>query len=75
MLGEIFGFDGMIVLLVLVAILFGGAAIPKLARSLGSAKNEFEKGLDSGKHGSTSFIADVSVAAPSTAAPPSTSAN
>jgi len=26
-------------------VLFGGAAIPKLARNLGSAKNEFEKGL------------------------------
>ena len=61
MLGEIFGFDGMIVLVVLVALLFGGAAIPKLARSLGSAKNEFEKGLDAGKRGSSSSIADGSV--------------
>jgi sec-independent protein translocase protein TatA len=71
MLGEIFGFDGMIVLVVLVALLFGGAAIPKLARSLGSAKNEFEKGLDAGKRGSTSN-ADASAAAPPTAALPST---
>lgn len=73
MLGEIFGFDGMIVLVVLVALLFGGAAIPKLARSLGSAKNEFEKGLDAGKRGSSSSVADGSVPAPSAAAPPSTS--
>jgi Sec-independent protein translocase protein TatA len=72
MLGEIFGFDGMIVLVVLVALLFGGAAIPKLARNLGSAKNEFEKGLDAGKRGSTSSNADASAAAPPTAALPST---
>jgi sec-independent protein translocase protein TatA len=52
MLGEIFGVDGIIVLIVVLALLFGGAAIPKLARSLGSAKNEFEKGLDEGKKSS-----------------------
>jgi len=45
MLAEIFGVDGVIVLIVVVVLLFGGAAIPKLARNLGSAKNEFEKGL------------------------------
>jgi sec-independent protein translocase protein TatA len=45
MVGEIFGMDGFIVLIAVVALLFGGTAIPKLARSLGSAKNEFEKGL------------------------------
>jgi TatA/E family protein of Tat protein translocase len=46
MLAEIFGVDGLIVVIVLVVVLFGGAAIPKLARNLGSAKNEFEKGLE-----------------------------
>jgi len=45
MLGEIFGMDGIVVLIVAVALLFGGTAIPTLARSLGSAKNQFEKGL------------------------------
>jgi TatA/E family protein of Tat protein translocase len=50
MLAEIFGVDGVIVLIVVVVLLFGGAAIPKLARNLGSAKNEFEKGLEDGKH-------------------------
>jgi TatA/E family protein of Tat protein translocase len=49
MLGEIFGVDGVIVLIVVVVLLFGGAAIPKLARNLGSAKNEFEKGIAEGK--------------------------
>lgn len=45
MLAEIFGVDGIIILVVVLVVLFGGAAIPKLARNLGSAKNEFEKGL------------------------------
>jgi len=45
MLAEIFGVDGIIILVVVVVLLFGGAAIPKLARNLGSAKNEFEKGM------------------------------
>jgi len=49
MLADIFGVDGIIVLIVVVVLLFGGAAIPKLARNLGSAKNEFEKGLEEGK--------------------------
>lgn len=51
MLAEIFGPDLLIVLLVVVVVLFGGAAIPKLARSLGSAKKEFEKGLQDGTKG------------------------
>ncbi|HVN51659.1 MAG TPA: twin-arginine translocase TatA/TatE family subunit [Acidimicrobiales bacterium] len=46
---EIFGPDGLIVIAVLaVVLLFGGAKLPKLARSLGSAKGEFEKGLKEG---------------------------
>jgi sec-independent protein translocase protein TatA len=60
MLGEIFGVDGVIVLIVVVVLLFGGAAIPKLARNLGSAKNEFEKGLDEGKKASSSSTAATS---------------
>lgn len=52
MLADVFGVDGIIVLIVVVVLLFGGAAIPKLARNLGSAKNEFEKGLDDGKKAS-----------------------
>ncbi len=51
MLAEIFGVDGVIVLVVVLVLLFGSATIPKLARSLGSAKDEFEKGLDEGKKG------------------------
>jgi len=75
MLAEIFGVDGVIVLIVVVVLLFGGAAIPKLARNLGSAKNEFEKGLGEGKKASSnSNLAasnGTSEAADSPAPPPS----
>jgi len=48
MLAEIFGLDGVIVVIVIVVVLVGGAAIPKLARNLGSAQGEFKKGLAEG---------------------------
>jgi sec-independent protein translocase protein TatA len=54
MLADIFGPDLLIVAIVLVVLLFGGAAIPKLARNLGSAKNQFEKGMEEGKAESAS---------------------
>jgi sec-independent protein translocase protein TatA len=41
---EILGPD-LLILLVIVALLFGSSQLPKLARSLGSAKAEFERGL------------------------------
>ena len=43
------GVDGVIVIVILAVLIFGGSAIPKLARNLGSAKNEFEKGLKASK--------------------------
>ncbi len=49
MLANILGPDGLIIIGVLVVLVFGGSAIPKLARSLGSAKTEFEKGLKDSK--------------------------
>jgi sec-independent protein translocase protein TatA len=70
MLADIFGPDLLIVAIVLVVLLFGGAAIPKLARNLGSAKNQFEKGLAEGKAESassngTSAASDAPAPAPS----------
>jgi len=44
-LGEIVGWEFLLVIAV-VALLFGSSQLPKLARSLGSAKKEFEKGLE-----------------------------
>lgn len=48
MLAEIFGLDGVIVVVVAIVVLFGGSQIPKLARSLGSAQKEFKHGLHEG---------------------------
>ena len=52
MLAELFGVDGIVVVAILGVLLFGGAAIPKLARNLGSAKHQFAKGLEEGQHAS-----------------------
>jgi len=37
------GAPELIIILVIVLLIFGGSKLPKLARSLGEAKNEFEK--------------------------------
>ncbi len=68
MLAEIFGVDGIVVVAVLAVLLFGGAAIPKLARNLGSAKNQFEKGLAEGKQASATDGAEVAPGTVSTSA-------
>jgi len=46
-LGEIVGWEFLLVLAV-VALLFGSSQLPKLARSMGQASKEFRKGLDEG---------------------------
>jgi sec-independent protein translocase protein TatA len=38
----------------LIVLLFGGAKIPKLARSLGQASSEFRKGSEERDEGGTS---------------------
>jgi sec-independent protein translocase protein TatA len=45
--GEIIGWEFLLVIAV-IALLFGSTQLPKLARSLGSAKKEFEHGLTHG---------------------------
>jgi len=49
MIANIAGPDLIILIVVIAVVLFGGSAIPKLARNLGSAKTEFEKGLKDAK--------------------------
>ena len=44
----------LVIILGIIALLFGGAKLPKLARSLGSAKGEFEKGLKEGESSKSS---------------------
>ncbi|HEY8218251.1 MAG TPA: twin-arginine translocase TatA/TatE family subunit [Acidimicrobiia bacterium] len=41
----------LIIILLIVLLIFGGAKLPKLARSMGQAQKEFKKGLDEGAKG------------------------
>jgi sec-independent protein translocase protein TatA len=72
MLAELFGADLIWVIVIVAILLVGGTQIPKLARSLGSAKNQFEQGLKEGHAESaasngTSAASDAPAQAP---APP-----
>jgi sec-independent protein translocase protein TatA len=40
------GAPELLIILLIVLLLFGGAKLPKLARSLGEASKEFKKGID-----------------------------
>lgn len=40
------GAPELIIILVILLVIFGGAKLPKLAKSLGEAKREFEKSVD-----------------------------
>lgn len=42
----------LIIVLVIVLVLFGGAKLPKLAKSLGEAQREFKKGTEEGEQAS-----------------------
>jgi sec-independent protein translocase protein TatA len=42
------GAPELLIVLVIVLLLFGGAKLPKLARSLGQAQKEFKDGVDEG---------------------------
>jgi sec-independent protein translocase protein TatA len=65
--GDIFGPDLLVVVIVVAVLIFGGSAIPKLARNLGSAKTEFEKGLKDSKDAGANKTSDT----PDTKAPES----
>lgn len=57
MLGLIESEWGIIIVLAVVVLVFGGSQLPKLARSLGSAQSEFKKGLAEGRKGDASDAA------------------
>lgn len=40
------GGSELLIILLIVLVLFGGAKLPKLARSLGQAQKEFKSGMD-----------------------------
>jgi sec-independent protein translocase protein TatA len=42
------GAPELIIVLLIVLLIFGGAKLPKLARSMGQASKEFKKGLSEG---------------------------
>jgi sec-independent protein translocase protein TatA len=42
------GAPELLIVLLVVLVLFGGAQLPKLARSLGQAQREFKGGLEEG---------------------------
>ena len=43
----------LLIILVVILVLFGGAKLPQLARSLGQAQKEFKDGLSEGSDEST----------------------
>jgi sec-independent protein translocase protein TatA len=42
------GAPELMIVLAVILVLFGGAKLPKLARSLGQAQNEFRQGIANG---------------------------
>jgi len=48
-----FGSTEILIIAIVVLVLFGSAAIPRFARSLGKAKKEFEEGIKEGERGKT----------------------
>ncbi len=55
MFAEILGLDSIVVVAIIVLVI-GASRLPKIARSVGQAKGEFEKGL---KEGSVTAETDV----------------
>ena len=48
------GAPELIIVLLIVLLVFGGAKLPKLARSIGEAQREFRKGQDETARGDSS---------------------
>jgi len=74
MVAEIFGIDGVVLLVVVAAVLFGSSRIPKLARSLGSAQAEFKRGQLHGDPDSPATPAVAPATSQPAAAPTATAA-
>ena len=53
-----FGHTEIIIIAIVALLLFGASSIPKLARSIGQARREFEKGLDSNSNKSSDTVID-----------------
>lgn len=59
-LAEIASAEVLMILLAVGLVVFGSAKLPKIARGLGSAKSEFERGV---KHGDKATSSDDSIPA------------
>jgi len=44
LVADIFGEQGLIIVVILLVVVFGGSKLPKIARNVGSAGREFRKG-------------------------------
>jgi sec-independent protein translocase protein TatA len=51
--GNMLGSTEILIIAAVVLVLFGSAAIPRFARSLGKAKKEFEEGVKEASHPTT----------------------
>jgi sec-independent protein translocase protein TatA len=47
------GAPELLIILLIIMLIFGGAKLPKLARSLGESSKEFKKGLNEGAGAAT----------------------
>jgi sec-independent protein translocase protein TatA len=69
MIANIFGTDGVIVLIVALVVLFGGSQLPKLAKNLGSAGREFRKAQQEADDEAAAQAAKAATATPVGPAP------
>jgi sec-independent protein translocase protein TatA len=60
----------LIIILVVVLVLFGGSQLPKLARNLGKAQQEFKAGLSEGEGSSDAVAAPPPASTKSLPPPP-----
>ena len=51
MVADIFGPDALVVAVIAAAVLFGAQRLPELARSVGRARAEFQRGIREGSAG------------------------
>jgi sec-independent protein translocase protein TatA len=70
MIANIFGGDGLIVLVVAVVVLFGGSQLPKLAKNVGSAGREFRKAQQEAEEDHARSQAGVAIPPAVAPAPP-----
>jgi len=67
------GVPELLIVLVVILVVFGGAKIPQLARSLGQAHTEFKKGAAHGLDGTGTTTGSDPISSPTpTEAPPET---